>query len=48
MTRKKYDRDIEGEAIHAVYGQDSDPDDSEEEVEQPDFDTIWDQVQKIH
>ena len=46
MTRKKYDRDIEGEAIHAVYGQDSDPDDSEEEVEQPDFDSIWVEIQK--
>lgn len=46
MTRKKYDRDIEGEAIHAVYGQDSDPDDSEEEVEPVDFETIWVDIQK--
>ncbi len=46
MTRKKYDRDIEGEAIHAVYGQDSDPDESEEEVEEVDLDAVWDEIQK--
>ena len=46
MTRKKYDRDIEGEAIHAVYGQDSDPDESEEESEEVDLDAVWDEIQK--
>jgi len=46
MTRKKYDRDIEGEAIHAVYGQDSEPDDSEEEEVEVDFDAVWDEIQK--
>lgn len=46
MTRKKYDRDIEGEAIHAVYGQDEDPDDTDEEEEEVDLDAVWDEIQK--
>lgn len=46
MTRKKYERDLEGEAIHAVYGQDSDHSDSEEEEEEVDFDAVWDEIQK--
>ena len=46
MTRKKYERDLEGEAIHAVYGQESDPDESEEEVEEVDLDAVWDEIQK--
>jgi hypothetical protein len=42
MTRKKYDRDLEGEAIHAVYGKDdSETDEEEEEVEHD----PWDEVQ---
>ena len=45
MTRKKYDRDIEGEAIHAVYGQDPDLSDTEEEEEPVDLDAVWDEVQ---
>ena len=45
MTRKKYDRDIEGEAINAVYGQDTDPSDTEEVEEPVDLDAVWDEVQ---
>ena len=45
MTRKKYERDLEGEAIHAVYGQDSDHSDTEEEEEPVDLDAVWDEIQ---
>jgi hypothetical protein len=42
MTRKKYDRDLEGEAIHAVYSKDeSESDEEEEEV----IHDPWDEVQ---
>lgn len=43
MTRKKYDRDIEGEAIHAVYSKedsDSEPEEEEEIPHDP-----WDDIQ---
>ena len=43
MTRKKYDRDLEGEAIREVWGNhDSDSEEEEEEVEEYD---PWDDVQ---
>ena len=43
MTRKKYDRDYEGEAIREIYGKDeSESDEEEEEVEEYD---PWDEVQ---
>ncbi len=43
MTRKKYDRDIEGEAIHAVYGKEDSESETEEEEEIPH--DPWDDVQ---
>lgn len=46
MTRKKYDKDIEGEAIQAVYGQADDwCEESDEEEEEIDLDAVWDEIQ---
>lgn len=43
MTRKKYDKDLEGEAIAEVYGKDDSSDDEEEVHEQYD---PWQDLQK--
>jgi len=46
MTRKKYDRDIEGDAIQAwANANDEDHSDTEEEEEPVDFDAVWDEIQ---
>jgi len=43
MTRKKYDRDLEGEAIREVYGKEESESDEEKEEEE-EFDP-WDELQ---
>tara|TARA_B100000214_G_C23789546_1_gene545216 strand:- start:282 stop:743 length:462 start_codon:yes stop_codon:yes gene_type:complete len=45
MTRKKYDRDYEGEAIQEIWGNDEDSDEEEVEDEEP-YDP-WDDVQRF-